>query len=184
MAPTNGMAGRARPAAELGADDCYIDQPYSPILSVQLTEALGIPPLASPAPAAEDPLPEPAVMVVLVMVVGVVLVIIIVMVELEELEADTAEPAIPEDEMWPVSSGVGDLGRVLGVGSTGRLFLDQSDRGVIKETRLVVSIAHTSSRMTDQKHDHHSTRNNDPIKQRSKRVPGYRERPGNSRYRY
>lgn len=99
MAPTNGMAGRARPAAELGAEDCYIDQPYSPILSVPLTEALGIPPLASPAPADEDPLPEPAVIVVLVMVVGVVLVIIIVMVELEELEAEPAEPAIPEDEM-------------------------------------------------------------------------------------
>jgi hypothetical protein len=69
--------------------------------TIQLTEALGIPPLASPAPAAETPLevPERAVMVVLDMVVGVELVLIIVMVELElELE-ETAEPAIPDDEM-------------------------------------------------------------------------------------
>jgi len=57
---------------------------------------------------------------------------------------------------WPVSSGEGDLGRVLGVGSTGGLFLDQSDRGVIKKTRLVVSIGHTLSRMTDQKQYHQS----------------------------
>lgn len=37
---------------------------------------------------------------------------------------------------WPVSVGERDGGRHLRVGITGRLFLDQSDWGIVKETGL------------------------------------------------
>lgn len=96
-----GMAGMARPAAELaGVEDCWISVPLMTVLK-RLT-APGIPPLASPALALDAPIPAPApdeVVAVLVMVVGVDMVIM-VMVELEApVDEEEAIPAIPLDEM-------------------------------------------------------------------------------------